>query len=540
MNATFAPRFRLGPYELLLSFASGGMASVILARQHGAGGFERLVVVKRVHRRHLDNKDFTHMFRDEARLASSIRHSNVASVVDVIENEGELCLVMEYFESLSLSALVEAANRAERRLSPAVASRILSDTLVGLHAAHEAVDIRRNRLGIVHRDVSPQNIIVDVGGVSRVIDFGIAKAETRITTTKSGFVKGKLGYMSPEQIEAVPVDRRSDLFSVGIVLHETLTGKRLFSGDDEFETMRRVLRGEITDASKDAPGVSPELDAVIRKALARSPADRFQTGIAFQEALERAVPPAPAHEVGALVAELGKETLDQRHAELLAMLGEEFEKLSPRSPPRAPAAASAAPAHAHAATVVDVALRFAVDPPNTRGNTLPLRPVEAKAPADALPTTHSAFGTDLGGGASIPLGTLKSAEEAPLEGASSGLPSRGSAVSLGLVAVVALGLGLVVTFFAIRPNGPIGPSEATSSLATATATAPSVPSVASSAPATLPSAPLDAASPIPNLTAEPVAPSHPAPPKPQSAPSQPRPKPTAKPLLQPNPYDDPK
>jgi serine/threonine protein kinase len=515
MNATFVPRFRLGPYELLLHLASGGMASVILARQHGAAGFERLVVIKRVHRRHLDNADFRHMFRDEARLASSIRHSNVVSVIDVIENEGELSLVMEYFESLSLGSLVVSANERQVRLSPRAASRIVSDTLFGLHAAHEAVDMRRNKLGIVHRDMSPQNVIVDVGGVSRVIDFGIAKAETRITHTKSGFVKGKLGYMSPEQIEALPLDRRSDLFSTAIVLRELLTGKQLFSGDDEFETMRRVLQGDVADVSTEVDGIPPELDAVLRKALARSPEGRFQTALLFQEALERAVPPVPAHEVGSLVSELGKEVLDARHDQLLSLLGEDFDKLSPRSPPRAGAGSkgNTLPIRLRGPVLLSSATVSVVDPSAPTLRDMPqvqVRP--APVPLDP-----------------VPIATLNSAQDPlPEEAVSAAIPtSKGSLLTTVLVGVGALGVGLVVTFLAIRPDPVSSPVEAPS--ATAPQASPSL-------------APLDAAIPSVPDAAEPrpePSPSRPSPIKvPVAASGANRPKPPVKPLLQPNPYDD--
>ena len=336
VNATFAPRARLGKYELLVQLASGGMATVAIARQHGAGGFERLVVVKRVHRHLLQNRDFTDMFRDESRLASCIRHANVAPVIDVVEEGGELMLVMEYFESEALSSLVEAAAARGVRLPAPVAVRIVSDALAGLHAAHEAVDMRSNKLGIVHRDVSPQNIIVDVGGTSRVIDFGIAKAASRLTQTRSGYIKGKFGYMSPEQIEALPMDRRTDVFAAGIVLHEALTGRRLFDGADELAIARKVLRGEVPDVSCLALGVPPELDAILRRALAGAPDARFQTALAFQDALERAMVPAPTREVAACVEGLCRDALQARRDKLQAILGEDLARLSPRADPAAP------------------------------------------------------------------------------------------------------------------------------------------------------------------------------------------------------------
>ena len=319
LNATFAPRLRLGAYELLLELARGGVATAIVARKLGAAGFERLFVVKRVHRKLLANAEFSKMFRDEARLASSIRHANVASVIDVIETGDELCLVMEYFESLSLSALLAAAG-SDRRPSPRVASRILSDALAGLHAAHEATDLRQNKLNIVHRDFSPQNIICDTDGVSRVIDFGIAKATSRLTTTKNGIVKGKVSYMAPEQVEGLVLDRRADLFAAGIVLHETLTGRPLFGGTDEFAIMRQIMRGEVPAPSTLVTGISPAHDDLVRKALARSPDGRFPTALAFQAALEESIPPASAREVGIWVQSAGGARLAARRKELLAML----------------------------------------------------------------------------------------------------------------------------------------------------------------------------------------------------------------------------
>ena len=199
MVETPAPRMHLGNYEPLLQLATGGMATVYVARQSGAAGFERLVVVKRVHPHLLANREFSDMFRDEARLAAMLHHPNVVAVTDVVESEGELFLVMEYVDSVALSTLLKTSVDKRERLPPPVVVRILVDALAGLHAAHEAIDMRGNRLEIIHRDVSPQNVIVGSDGSSRLIDFGVAKARHRLTETKSGSLKGKYGYMSPEQ-----------------------------------------------------------------------------------------------------------------------------------------------------------------------------------------------------------------------------------------------------------------------------------------------------------------------------------------------------
>jgi len=320
MVETPAPRMRLGNYEPLLQLATGGMATVYVARQSGAAGFERLVVVKRVHPHLLSNKEFSDMFRDEARLAAMLHHPNVVAVTDVVESEGELFLVMEYVDSVALSTLLKTSVDKRERLPPPVVVRIMVDALAGLHAAHEAIDMRGNRLEIIHRDVSPQNVIVASDGSSRLIDFGVAKARHRLTETKSGSLKGKYGYMSPEQAKAQPIDRRADLFSAGVVLWETLTGSRLFRGDNEFDTIRRIAEEPVPAPSVLAPAVPRGVDAVVLKSLARDRNARFQTASEFIEALEAACLPAPTRDVGAVVKRFCGDRLDSRRSTLHDML----------------------------------------------------------------------------------------------------------------------------------------------------------------------------------------------------------------------------
>ncbi len=321
---------RLGSYEPLIRLASGGMASLYIARHAGAGGFERLVVIKRVHRHLLGNREFCDMFRDEGRISSLIRHSNVVSVIDIAEQGGELFLVLDYVESLSLAQLLAAANAGRELLSAPVVSRILSDALAGLHAAHEALDMRGVSMDVVHRDVSPHNILVDTHGVSSIIDFGIAKAASRLATTSGGQFKGKFRYMAPEQVTQQTVDRRADLFSAGVVLYEALTGRCLFRGDSEGDTALSVLVTAIPDPSSIARGVPPELDAVAHEALERRRDQRFPTAARFREALEAACPPASTDEVAVVVARLGGEALARRREELQRALV----RLSTASPSR--------------------------------------------------------------------------------------------------------------------------------------------------------------------------------------------------------------
>jgi serine/threonine-protein kinase len=280
----------LGPYELLFELASGGMATVHVGLQKGAGGFERLVAVKRVHAHLLANRDFVSMFRDEAKLSSTIRHANVVSATDVVESaeSGELFLVMDYVDAVPLAKLVN------ERIPAPIAARIVSDLLAGLHAAHEAVDLRGQRLDIVHRDVSPQNVLVGADGVSRLIDFGIAKAAARLADTSGEVLRGKLRYMSPEQVSKRAVDRQTDVFAAGVVLHELLAGKKLFTGEDDADIVLGVLFGAI-------PKVNSALDAVLAKALERERDRRYATAAEMQAALESACLPASHREVAEYV-----------------------------------------------------------------------------------------------------------------------------------------------------------------------------------------------------------------------------------------------
>ena len=337
-------RLRFGAYEALFELAAGGMATVYLARKIGPAGFERLVVMKRVHRHLLRDREFFDMLRDEARIASLIVHPNVVGVDDVVEAAGELLLAQPYVESVSLAALLRAARDAGERLSPAVVVRVLTDVLAGLHAAHEARDLRGDPLLVVHRDVSPHNVLVGTDGRSRLIDFGIAKAERRATQTKTGVMKGKLAYMAPEALRQAPLDRRADVFAAGVMLHEALTGRRLFDGEDEADVLLSVVITEIDPPSVVAPAVPPALDAPTLAALERSPADRTPTAADLLESLERALPPAPPREVAAVVERLCGEPL----ADVRARVREALDAPPHGDPGLAPSAAASPPLAADA------------------------------------------------------------------------------------------------------------------------------------------------------------------------------------------------
>jgi serine/threonine protein kinase len=297
-----------GRYVLCDEIAHGGMATVYVGRLVGSAGFARTVAIKRLHAAYARDPDFVSMFVDEARLAARIHHPNVVSTLDVVALEGELFLVMEYIQGESLARLERLASDRGDRIPEAMAASMIAGMLHGLHAAHEARDERGEPLGIVHRDVSPQNVLVGVDGVARVLDFGIAKAAGRIQTTRDGQLKGKLAYMSPEQLRG-EVTRTTDVYAAGVVLWEALTGRQLFVGESEGELVTKVIQG-----CREAPtaGMSPELDTIALRALSRDPKRRFATARDMARALEDAVAPVATSKIGDWVTELAAATLLDR------------------------------------------------------------------------------------------------------------------------------------------------------------------------------------------------------------------------------------
>ncbi len=305
-----------GRYALHDEIASGGMATVHLGRLTGAAGFSRTVAIKRLHPQYAKDPEFVSMFLDEARLASRIQHPNCVATIDVIAQDNELFLVMEYVQGESLSKLVRIASQRGSAIELGVVNAILSGALHGLHAAHEARDAKGEPLNIVHRDVSPQNILVGSDGVARVLDFGVAKAAARLQTTEEGKMKGKIAYMAPEQLRAQDVDRRADVFAAGIVHWEALTGRRLFAGGDVGMIMGRVLNGEIALPSSLNAEVSPELDAVVMRALERDANQRFRSAREYAIAVENAGPIALARHVGEWVERIGGDALSDRSSKV--------------------------------------------------------------------------------------------------------------------------------------------------------------------------------------------------------------------------------
>jgi serine/threonine protein kinase len=321
----------VGRYAIHDRIAAGGMAAVHVARLAGEGGFARTVAVKRLHPQFALDPEFVAMFLDEARLAARIRHPNVVATVDIVNGDGELFLVMEYVEGESLSTLLRIAREKTIRVAVDIAAGVMAQALQGLHAAHEARNDLGEPLDIVHRDVSPQNMLVGTDGVVRVLDFGVAKALGKLHTTREGQLKGKLGYLAPEQVMGHPVTRRSDVFAAAVVLWETLAGQRLFSAESEGNVLRRIMDGVVEPPSKHADGIPPALEAVVLRGLAKEPAERFDTALAMAEAIEAATPPATTRAVGHWLRELAGERLEGR-ARLVASI-ESSSALAPREAP---------------------------------------------------------------------------------------------------------------------------------------------------------------------------------------------------------------
>jgi len=277
----------LDRFELIAEIASGGMATVFLARLEGVAGFQRLYAIKRLHPHLANEGEFVDMFLDEARLAARIHHPNVVPILEVGMSEQGYYLVMEYIEGDTAARLLARASQTGGRLPPSAAIRIALDTLAGLHAAHELTDDEGRPLHIVHRDVSPQNVLVGIDGTSRITDFGVAHAATRLSSTRTGQLKGKLAYMAPEQSRGAAVDRRSDVFAMGVVLWEMLAGKRLFKGGNDAETLHRILFAPIPTLRGSGVPLPLPLDTVCMKALEREPENRYASAAEFADELER-------------------------------------------------------------------------------------------------------------------------------------------------------------------------------------------------------------------------------------------------------------
>jgi len=502
-----AEALQLGRYSVFAELASGGMATVYLGRMSGAVGFGRTVAIKRLHPHLSRDPDFVSMFLDEARLAARVQHPNVVPTLDVVTTDSELFLVLEYVRGESLGGLVRASRTAGKSIPIPVVLSIAVGLLNGLHAAHEAKDEQGAALHIVHRDVSPQNVIVGSDGVARVLDFGVAKASTRLQTTRDGQIKGKIAYMAPEQI-AGNATRQSDVYAAGVVIWEALALQRLFTGENEAALLKAVIMPSVQPPSAFNPDVPPELDHIVMKALAVEPAERYATAREMAEALDVCMRPASANQVASWLESMAGRALQTRNelvAEIEAHSGttgrSEVKKLVELGS-GAPLAAESGP---HAAKSFTTLTAAPTDPPPATGASLSVATLTLPGPR---PSKRSR-GWVIGVAGVVLAGTVGAALF--VAGRSSKTDSASTVPATGVAATGA----------AATPPPPASPATPPSASASA-ASAASPPEVASAAPSpdATPSAATTPAPPTPGGHGKPHPPQPPQKPKTNGSPTQ--------------------
>jgi serine/threonine protein kinase len=470
---------RLGRYELLLPVALGGMAKVWAARQHGHRGFTKLVAIKTILPHLAQDRAFEHMFLDEARIAAGVHHPNVTEIYELGEEGRVLYLAMEWVSGDSLVRVLRSsaggtpASAAGRTtalpLDLRVAARIVADACAGLHAAHELVDDTGRVLSVVHRDMSPHNILLTAEGHVKVTDFGVAKAMGQLhDVTTSGTIKGKISYMAPEQVTGTHIDRRTDVFGLGCVLYEATTGKLPYRdrGENDAQVMHRLIKGQALPPSKVVRGYPPELEAIVMRALASQPIQRFASAermrVAIEEWLAKSGPiVTAAHVTTAIRARIGPE-MDKRRDRIRAAMAttgttDDSENKHANTPPPGSASQSAS-------GVVPT------------GASLPMQAARARPSVpDATPAPNSAPIAP-----ALPVGALTS-EPPPPADVSTRQYLIASAIGVGVALI--LGVSLVFVWRATRPPADVAaaapeavqaprPTEPAAILAAPTATAP--------------------------------------------------------------------
>ncbi|HWU43951.1 MAG TPA: serine/threonine-protein kinase, partial [Bdellovibrio sp.] len=279
---------QFGKYILLERLAAGGMAEVYLSKSTGAVGVNKFVAIKRILPQYSDNQDFIEMFKEEAKIAVNLNHGNVVSIYDFGVEKHQFFLVMEYVEGRNLRQILNELKKSNTQFTIEQIVYMIKEVAAGLDHAHRCIDGTTGRpLNIVHRDMSPQNIMVSFEGEVKIIDFGIAKAENQIEATKAGTLKGKYGYMSPEQADGQAIDPRTDIFSMGIVLWELLANDRLFTSNNEAAILRKIRECQVPSIRKINPSTPPELERIVSKALAKDRSLRYQTAAALHRDLNR-------------------------------------------------------------------------------------------------------------------------------------------------------------------------------------------------------------------------------------------------------------
>lgn len=365
----------VGRFEVLGLLATGGMAEVFLARLSGPSGFQKPVVLKRVLPHLARQPDFRKMFLHEARISSTIHHNNVVLVQELCETEDDLYLVMEYLQGESVATTNRSLKKLGESMPMLLGAHIVAEACAGLHAAHELTSEDGTSLGVIHRDVSPHNVFLTYDGHVKVIDFGIAKAKSTDALTKTGELKGKAVYMAPEQFKGAAIDRRVDVFALGVMLFELTTGKRLFERDNEVLSMHAVCAEPIPSPSSVASEpYPPALEAIVQKALARDPAERYPTAAAMRKDLVAALRSLTSNDAEEDLSTLLKRVFVERIGDkkrLLAnlQLGNAIERI--------PLGEDSVRSMRH---VKPAGLGIEPDPPNTSSTAFPLVGLPAPPP----------------------------------------------------------------------------------------------------------------------------------------------------------------
>jgi len=339
---TLVPGFKLDRYELLCPIASGGMASVWLARLRGKRGFEKLFAIKTIKTELIADPHFQEMFLDEARIASRIVHPNVAQILELGEQDDILYLVMEYVDGDSLAKVNRLTIKKGSALPPGISLRIVAEVCAGLHAAHQLKDEQGESLNVVHRDVSPQNILLTTAGVAKVIDFGLVKARNRSAgETQSGVVKGKIRYMAPEQVSSRPIDHRADVWAAGMVLYELVTGHTPYPHDDDLEVVKKLMSEEPLPPFDVA--LPPQIEKILMKAIVKDPEGRYASCSAMRRAIEAAIHELELPAENDDVAEFVRETLPDLATKRQKTIAKAMEAAVERQGQAPPSRASSVP-----------------------------------------------------------------------------------------------------------------------------------------------------------------------------------------------------
>jgi serine/threonine-protein kinase len=521
----------LGRYELLVPIAQGGMAAVWAARMKGTRGFQKIVAVKTMLPELSQDPQFEEMFLAEAELASRIRHPHVCEILDLGEQDGLLYIVMEWIDGEPLSQLARSS-RQRGGIPANIALRLCLSAALGLHAAHELKDENGELVGLVHRDVSPQNILVTYDGVVKIVDFGVAKAtaESDQGRTKDGQLKGKVPFMSPEQALGKPVDRRTDVFALAIVLYQILANKHPFRGDNDMITLRRICdRDPAPSLSENMPGCPPAVHELVMKALEKDPDNRYQTMAEMARALDRAIAELKVAEsrdedVGTFVKSVLGDRADKRRTAIREGLKVADERAEQREQLRAQRAALLAEAKARGGTIPPHLLGPGTIPPGMLPIGLSVPPPAGSSPglAPDVPTiAHGRASLTPGQVTSVP---TAGAVVADVDGSSAqGNGKKKLAVVFAVVGAAAIGAAAFAFTRSRPPPAPDASSPSVASTGTPAPTAPIVPAAVAPTSAPVEQVPAPTATPSSAPTADPKAPVTKGP-----APGG-RPQPTAKP-----------